>query len=124
MRIRKKSRDNNVDALKKANWASWTFACDFCDWSFSAMELKHLIVGLAIAFLSYIVVQQRSNKTGVQEPPALRAKIPIIGHVIGIAIHGMRYFGIAWYVTNPLAIKKQVTNDLDTARAAMNPSSR
>ncbi|KAI4844312.1 cytochrome P450 [Aureobasidium sp. EXF-8845] len=59
------------------------------------MELKHLIVGLAIAFLSYIVVQQRSNKTGVQEPPALRAKIPIIGHVIGIAIHGMRYFGIA-----------------------------
>jgi hypothetical protein len=88
------------------------------------MELKHLIVGLAIAFLSYIVVQQRSNKTGVQEPPALRAKIPIIGHVIGIAIHGMRYFGIAWYVTNPLAIKKQVNNDLDTARAAMNPSSR
>lgn len=61
------------------------------------MELKHLIIGLAIAFMSYIVLGQRS-KTGIQEPPALRTKIPLIGHIIGVAIHGMRYFGKAWYV--------------------------
>ena len=61
------------------------------------METKHLIIGLAIAFLSYIIVGQRS-KTGIQEPPNLRTKIPLIGHIIGFAIHGVRYFGKAWYV--------------------------
>ncbi|CAD0044824.1 unnamed protein product [Aureobasidium pullulans] len=59
------------------------------------MELKHLIIGLAIAFLSYIFVESRRPKAGVQEPPALRTKIPFIGHIIGIAIHGLRYFGKA-----------------------------
>ncbi|KEQ82176.1 cytochrome P450 [Aureobasidium pullulans EXF-150] len=59
------------------------------------MELKHLIIGLAIAFLSYIFVESRRPKAGVQEPPALRTRIPFIGHIIGIAIHGLRYFGKA-----------------------------
>jgi hypothetical protein len=62
------------------------------------MELKHLIIGLVIAFLSYIILGQQRSKTGIQEPPALRTKIPFIGHIIGIAIHGMRYLGKAWYV--------------------------
>jgi hypothetical protein len=61
------------------------------------MELKHLIIGLAIAFISYIVLGQQA-KTGIREPPALRTKFPLIGHIIGVAVHGMRYFGKAWYV--------------------------
>ncbi|KAI4731047.1 cytochrome P450 [Aureobasidium sp. EXF-10728] len=59
------------------------------------MELKHLIVGLAIAFLSYIVFEWQRPKSGIQEPPALRAKIPLIGHIIGFATDGLRYFGKA-----------------------------
>ena len=69
------------------------------------MELKHLIIGLAIAFVSYVVLGQRA-KTGIQEPPALRTKIPIIGHILGVAIHGMRYFGKAWYVETNLVSTK------------------
>lgn len=62
------------------------------------MELKHLFIGLAIAFVSYIVLEHQRSKKGVQEPPSLPAKIPIIGHIIGFARDGLRYFGKAWYV--------------------------
>lgn len=71
----------------------------FSDWvccEYFMMELKHLIIGLAIAFLSYIFVESRRAKAGVQEPPALRTTIPFIGNIVGIAIHGLRYFGKAW----------------------------
>ncbi|KAI5258665.1 cytochrome P450 [Aureobasidium subglaciale] len=59
------------------------------------MELKHIVFGLAFAFVSYIVVEWQRPKEGIQEPPALRAKIPFIGHIIGIATRGLRYFGKA-----------------------------
>lgn len=62
------------------------------------MELEHLIIGLAIAFISYLVVEQRRSKKGIQEPPYLPARIPVIGHIIGFARDGLRYFGKAWYV--------------------------
>ncbi|KAH0351021.1 cytochrome P450, partial [Aureobasidium melanogenum] len=57
------------------------------------MELKHLIIGLAIAFISYLVVEQRRPKKGVQEPPDHPARIPLIGHIIGFARDGLGYFG-------------------------------
>ncbi|KAG9521570.1 cytochrome P450, partial [Aureobasidium melanogenum] len=59
------------------------------------MELKHLIIGLAIAFISYVVVEQRRSKKGIQEPPYHPAKIPLIGHIIGFARDGLGYFGKA-----------------------------
>jgi hypothetical protein len=62
------------------------------------MELKHLIIGLAIAFISYVVVEQRRSKKGIQEPPCHPAKIPLVGHIIGFARDGLGYFGKAWYV--------------------------
>lgn len=62
------------------------------------MELTHLVVGLAIAFISYIVVEQQRSKKGVQEPPSYPARIPVIGHIIGFAREGLGYFGRAWYV--------------------------
>lgn len=62
------------------------------------MELKHLIIGLAIAFISYIVLEQQRSKKGIQEPPSLQAKIPVIGHIVGFARDGLRYLGKAWYV--------------------------
>ncbi|KAG9556392.1 cytochrome P450, partial [Aureobasidium melanogenum] len=59
------------------------------------MELKQLIIGLAIAFISYIVIEQQRPKKGVQEPPCHPAKIPLIGHIIGFARDGLGYFGKA-----------------------------
>ncbi|KAK6003993.1 hypothetical protein QM012_008843 [Aureobasidium pullulans] len=59
------------------------------------MELKHLIIGLAIAFVSYLFIEQRRSQKGVQEPPYHPASIPIIGHLIGFAREGVRYLGKA-----------------------------
>lgn len=70
------------------------------------MELKHLIIGLAIAFISYLVVEQQRSKKGAQEPPPLRAKIPVIGHIIGFARDGLRYFGKAWCVNGNVLPRK------------------
>jgi hypothetical protein len=65
---------------------------------YKMMELKHVIVGLAVAFASYFVVDWMRTKDGVQEPPKVQTTIPFIGHIIGFAIYGVRYFGRAWYV--------------------------
>jgi hypothetical protein len=114
MRVRKKTQGTTILFLLRSQLSPYDFACLPCCWCVEKimMELKHLIVGLAIAFLSYIILGQQRSKTGIQEPPSLRTKIPFIGHIIGFAIHGMRYFGKAWYVLNPTPSyqRNQTTN--------------
>ena len=55
---------------------------------------------LFIGVLFYIfVLNRRQNDSGpFQEPPYIRSWIPFVGHIIGMARWGAKYFEIVKYV--------------------------
>ncbi|KAI9928474.1 hypothetical protein AWENTII_008206 [Aspergillus wentii] len=57
-----------------------------------------LILGISAIFILYVVVNR--PKVDPREPPLIKPKIPIIGHLLGVIQHGMPYYA-ATYANNP-----------------------
>jgi hypothetical protein len=54
-----------------------------------------LLLVAGVPVLLYLIIEFLRPKLDSQEPPLVRPKIPLIGHVIGLIQHGNSYYAIA-----------------------------
>ena len=52
------------------------------------------IIGTVFVLANYFL----GPKYDVREPPIIRPKVPLVGHIIGLLRHGLRYFEIIRWV--------------------------
>lgn len=54
------------------------------------------LLGVAYLSLSYVV----NPAIDLREPPILKSRLPLVGHVVGLLWHGVDYFSILGYDKN------------------------
>lgn len=67
------------------------------EWKLDVTALMLLLLFLTIA--SLLLCERLINaKHQAREPPLVRQRIPYVGHVAGLFLHGMKYFEFMRYV--------------------------
>lgn len=76
------------------------------------LDIIVVILLLLISIAAFLLLSDRfiTPEHQAQEPPLVRQQIPLVGHVAGLFLHGMKYFEITRYVnvgryTRPALIK-------------------
>lgn len=66
------------------------------EWKLDVTALMLLLLLLTIAFL-LLCERLITAKHQAREPPLVRQRIPYVGHVAGLFLHGMKYFEFTRY---------------------------
>jgi len=59
----------------------------------------HYVAITAAAIIFYLFYKFSSPPMDSREPPVLKPKIPMVGHIVGLAQHGIDYLEVLRYVT-------------------------
>lgn len=64
------------------------------------LDVTALILLLLLSTVAFLLLCERfiAAKHQAREPPLVRQRIPYVGHVAGLFLHGMKYFEFTRYV--------------------------
>jgi hypothetical protein len=59
-----------------------------------ASNIMPIVISLAVAVLALVFCRLRLSRIDPREPPEVPAKIPFIGHVVGMLTYHVDYFAM------------------------------
>lgn len=73
------------------------------------------VIGLGCVLLgvTYLVLNHVIKPTiDPHEPPILKPRLPLIGHIVGLLHHGVDYFSILGYAIRHPSLHRSISEDL------------